>query len=101
MSDLAERLKNLKARIELAHAEQDSRSVVCGLNEFNDTTWKNADTIISVLQFAENMQRLMNRGLAPELYWQDGQAVCHMAEKFYGKDKFEAARAAVEKMEGK
>ena len=52
----------------------------------------------AALQFSADIQTLMDSDLAPEIYWQDGQAVCYMAEKFYGKDKFEAVRKAVESL---
>lgn len=117
MSDIAERLKELKSEM-IFRDGQGGGCVVCRpevLTEAKNLCFSNLDTIISALQFAEDMRTLADIGYSVHVYgssdelpnWtvgliEDGDDASEESIlNFYGPDIFAAARNAVEQMEGK
>ena len=113
LNELADRLENLSQRIELAHVEQDSKTVICSLNDLNQEVWKSREAILKALRFAADMERLVQAGCEPGLETQvdnpdnpDDPERCVVRwwngrhwQFSYGVDYYTAARNAVEALE--
>lgn len=103
MNELADRLENLSQRIELAHVEQDSKTVICSLNDLNQEVWKSREVIFKALRFAADTERLKIREIWGPRYTRDVWTVFHLRGgrnlMTEGPDIYTAARKAVEALE--
>ena len=103
MNELADSLENLSQRIELAHVEQDSKTVICSLNDLNQEVWKSREAIIKALRFVADMETLKIREIWGPRYTGDVWTVFHLHGGRHlmseGPDIYTAARRAVEELE--
>ena len=103
MNELADRLENLSQRIELAHVEQDSKTVICSLNDLNQEVWKSREVMFKALRFAGYMETLKSCGpefaLCVSGNYQIRVILHGKVRKFYGPDIYDAARKAVDALE--
>ena len=106
MDELADKVENLSQRIELAHVEQDSKTVICSLNDLNQEVWKSREAIIKALRFVADMETLVKTTGACNRVeiWKSSpdrvpEVFLYCLGHFSGPDIYTAARKAVEALE--